>query len=57
MTVHQNNGNSCNQVNGISGIIGQRPVGKWDNSVDRALWDSGISQWVEHCGIVGYLSE
>ena len=26
---------------------------KWDSSVSRALWDSGIAQWVEHCEIVG----
>jgi len=24
--------------------------------VTRALWDSGIAQWLEHYGIVGYLS-
>ena len=24
-----------------------------DESVTRALWDNGIAQWVEHCGIVG----
>jgi len=24
--------------------------------VGRPLWDGGIAQWVEHYGIVGYLS-
>ena len=28
-------------------------MGWWDGSVGRALWDSGIAQWVEHCGRVG----
>jgi len=25
----------------------------WDNPVRRAVWDSGIAQWVEQYGIVG----
>jgi len=27
-----------------------------DNSFGGTMWDSGISQWLEQCGIVGYLS-
>jgi len=25
----------------------------WESSVGRALWDSGIAQWVERYGILG----
>jgi len=32
-------------------------MGQQDSSVGRALWDSGIAQWVEHHGIVGQLSD
>jgi len=27
-------------------------MGQWVSSVDRALWDSGTAQWLEHYGIV-----
>ena len=29
-------------------------MGYWDSSVGRALWDTGIAQWVEHYEITGH---